>query len=74
MLSPDSSEIESTTTNQKQLYNLILANLREEDSIEIFGAWAGDEDVLEGKSEALAEDLLKEDFYFKEKELLIVRK
>ncbi|HEX8251269.1 MAG TPA: hypothetical protein VF599_24060 [Pyrinomonadaceae bacterium] len=71
---PDFSEIESTNKNQAQLYKQLSDLLKCEDSVELFGCWAGSEEDLENRKEIRLSDFLNESFYFNENELLVVMK
>jgi hypothetical protein len=71
---PDFSEIESKNKNQLQLYETLYELLNGENYVELFGCWAGGEDDLEEKREIAVGELLKDEFYFMENELITVKK
>ena len=74
VLHPDFSEKNEKDKNQIQLYEHILGFLNQEDFIELFGCWAGGEDNLENSREIRVIDLIDDDFYFAENELITVKK
>lgn len=72
---PDFSDIAQKTKNQSELYECLAPVLDNEDHIEFFGAWAGDErDVLPVKRTISLSDLLRDDFGFVNNELVKVTK
>ncbi len=74
VLHPDFSEIDEKIKNQCQLHKHLSNFLNEETSIELFGCWAGSENDLEKQREIQVDELLKDDFYFAENELITVVK
>ncbi len=74
VLHPDFTEIEEKNKNQRQLYEHLSSFLSDENDIELFGCWAGSENDVTEKREINVSELLKEDFYFAENELVKVRK
>ena len=73
-LCPDFSEIEEVNKNQYQLHEHLTDFLKDETTIELFGCWAGSENDLEKRREIQVDELLKDDFYFPENELIRVYK
>lgn len=69
---PDFSEIEVKKENQNQLHKQLKELLEKEISLELFGTWAGGEEECEVKKEIKVDDLLKDDFYFAENELIVI--
>jgi len=71
----DQEEINQAARNQKHLFEFVSARLEDENFIELYACWAGSEsEPFQSKREIIADELLKDDFYFKEDELIIVRK
>lgn len=70
----DLSESENKSENQSQLHKHISKFLESENFIELFGCWAGSENDLETKREVQISELIEDDFYFAENELVIVKK
>lgn len=61
--------------NQQQLFELIKKLLINEDSIELYGCWAGSEDSeIEFQRVIKLNELVEETFYFQEDELIKVTK
>ncbi len=67
------SEQNKVKENQLQLTNLLKTLLEKEQSIELYGSWAGDDDKLESSKIISVNELLENEFYFEEKELLTVK-
>lgn len=74
LLHPDFSEIDEINKNQIQLHEYIKYFLEDEESVELFGCWAGSEDELQSKKTIRVDILTNPEFYFVENELLEVYK
>lgn len=71
---PDYSEIESKEKNQRELHQLISSLVKKHKTLELFGCWAGgEESAVELIREIKADELLSNNFYFSEQELITVR-
>lgn len=67
------SESENKNDNQTQLHKHVAKFLETENFIELFGCWAGSENDLETRKEINVSELLGEDFYFAENEIVTVK-
>lgn len=75
---PDYLEVEQKIEkekNQRQLFERLRKLLKDEDYIELFGCWDGDQELeIEFQREIIIDELLSNTFYFREKELIKVTK
>jgi hypothetical protein len=70
----DEEQRATVKTNQEGLARYLSSCLADEESIELFTCWNGDEShPLEHRRDIHVSDLLKDDFEFMEKELVTVR-
>lgn len=70
----DAGQRASVRDNQQRLARYLSECLADEDSIELFTCWNGDESLpLEARREIHVSDLLEDEFEFNEKELITVR-
>lgn len=61
--------------NQRRLHEYLSECLVDEDEIELFGCWSGDEEIPAEKSRTiLVDDLVTKEFFFEEREKIVVRK
>lgn len=74
-LSSDPKERASKQQNQKLLAGYLAGCLNDEDGVELFGCWSGDEqETPVRRREISVSDLLGEEFFFIEKEHILVTK
>jgi hypothetical protein len=74
-MSDDPKERESKGENQKRLASHLAGCLEDEDCVELFGCWSGDEQEEPVRQREIAvHELLDENFFFIEKEHVIVKK
>ena len=68
-------ERESKRENQRRLADYLATCLEDEESIELFGCWSGDEQEAPVREREIdVADLLDERFFFIEKERIVVKK
>ena len=61
----DNTEKEKISDNQTRLHTYLRECLTDEDSLELFGCWSGDESkMLQSKRIIHVDDLLNSDFFF----------
>lgn len=70
----DPEQQAATRENQRRLAAYLADCLADEDHVELFGCWSGDEEQPRVRSREIAvEDLLDQEFHFIEKEHITVR-
>lgn len=71
----DSEQLSKAAENQKRLFEYINECLVDEDSIEIFACWAGNEnEPTQSKRKIAVHEIMQADFYFEEDEFIVVEK
>jgi hypothetical protein len=64
----DEEDNDSQLKNQRQLFNFIVDNLKDQDFVEIYGCWDGDLSMnIEFQDEIELAEILETNFYFKER-------
>ncbi len=68
-------ELASKRDNQLRLHDYIKACLIDEEVVELFSCWSGDEgEAVESRRDVVLADLIEPDFYFSERQLTKVFK
>lgn len=66
----DPEAVASKRDNHRRLHDYVAACLADEDSVELFSCWSGDEDeAVESSRDVALADLLDESFFFSERQV-----
>ncbi len=69
----DPNELKSKDSNRRLLHKYLSECLTDEQSLELYSCWSGDEDAnLEFQRTIPVDEILSENFFFSEKQLTIV--